>query len=82
MGWFLKTILIVVGIYMIGKAVIRGILSCFLGDVEEQRSRRHQDEMAQRKKKQEGHITIKYQPQSNKHIGKNEGDYVDFEEVK
>ena len=85
MGWFFKTVLILFAIYLIGKVIFRGLLSYFLGNVEENMSeqiRRQQDKMARQRKEQEGRITINYQPQSDKHIGKDEGDYVDFEEVK
>ena len=67
---------------MIGKALIKGVLSYFFGDVNERLRRQQHEEMARLRKEQEGRITINYKPKYNKNIGKNEGDYVDFEEIK
>ena len=81
----LKVILIVTGIYLIGKAIFRGLLSFLFGKAANNltdQMKRQQEEMARQKKKQEGRITINYKPKSDKNFGKNEGDYVDFEEVK
>ena len=41
-----------------------------------------QKEMSKQKKKKEGKVTINYQPKSDKTFGKEDGDYIDFEEVK
>jgi hypothetical protein len=84
MGLLLKIVLIFAGIYLIGKALFKGLLSYFLGNANDnmnEQLHKHQEEMARQKKQQEGRITINYEPQSDKHIGKDEGDYVDFEEV-
>ena len=85
MGALIKVILVVLGIYFIGKAIFRGILAYLFGDVNKSLNdqlRRQQEEIARHRKKQEGNITINYQPKSNKNFGKEEGDYVDFEEVR
>ena len=85
MGLLIKVILIAMAIYMIGKTVIRGVLSWFLGDTVKKMDdqlRHQQAELMQQKKKQEGKVTINYQPKQDKNFGVNEGDYVDFEEVK
>ena len=85
MGVILKVILVIVAVYMIGKAVIRGVISWFLGDTVKKMDnqiRRQQEELKRQKKKQEGRVTINYQPKPDKNYGKEEGDYVDFEEVK
>ena len=85
MGVLFKFILIIVAIYVIGKTLIRGILSWFLGDTVKKmnhQAQRQQEEMARQKKKREGQVTINYQPKSAKTFGKEEGDYVDFEEIK
>ena len=80
----LKILLILFGIWFIGRTIIRGIFSWFLGDVEKQLNsqiRRQQEAAVHQKKKRDGHVTINYQPKSNKNFSKEEGDYVDFEEV-
>ena len=85
MGMLLKVILIIVAIYMIGKAIIKSVISWFLGDTVKKMDtqiRQQQDELKQQKKKQEGRVTINYQPKQDKNFGKEDGDYVDFEEVK
>jgi len=81
----LKVLLIVLGIYFIGKTIIKGIVSWFIGDTVnkmDSRLRQQQEEIKRQKKKSEGHITINYQPKQNKNFTKEEGDYVDFEEVR
>ena len=85
MGLLLKIILVFVGVYLIGKAIVRGILSYFFGYTEKNlndQARQRQEEFARKKKKMEGNVTINYQPKSDKNFGRNEGDYIDFEEVK
>ena len=85
MGLLIKTILIILGIYLIFKSIFRGVISYFLEDASKNMNvklRRQQDEMARQKKKQEGRITINYQPRSKKNFNENEGDYIDFEEIK
>jgi len=85
MGVIIKFILIAVAIYMIGKTIIRGIISWFIGDTVKKMDnqiKRQQEELKRHKKKQEGRVTINYQPKSDKNFGKEDGDYVDFEEIK
>ena len=85
MGILLKFLLIFVGVYLIGKAILKSILSRFLGNSTQKMSDRLQkqeDEMIRHKKKTEGRVTVNYQPKSDKNFRKTEGDYVDFEEVK
>ena len=85
MGMLFKVILIIVVIYMIGKAIIKSVISWFLGDTVKKMDtqiRQQQDELKQQKKKQEGRVTINYQPKQDKNFWKEDGDYVDFEEVK
>ena len=72
------------GIYLLGKWILRGVVSYFLGDTAQklnEQLRRQQEEIARQKKKKEGHITINYHPKSNKNFQKEDGDYVDYEEV-
>jgi len=82
---FIKVLLIILGVYFLGKWILRSIFSYFLGgtakDINAQ-MRQQQEEVLRKKKKKEGEVTIKYHPKSDKNFGKEEGDYVDFEEVK
>ena len=81
----LKILLIILGIYFIGKTVIRGIVSWFLGDTVKRmddKIRQQQEEIRRQKKKTEGQVTVNYQPKANKNFAKDDGNYVDFEEVK
>ena len=81
---FFKVLIVFLGIYLIGKLIIRSVVSWFLGDVPKKMDnqlRRQQEEIARLKKKKEGHITVHYQPKKEKNFGRDDGDYVDFEEV-
>jgi len=82
---FFKVLLVLIGVYLLGKLVIRSVVSWFLGDTAKKMNnqvRWQQEEMAQmKKKKKEGHVTVHYQPKTEKNFGKDDGDYVDFEEV-
>ena len=83
--FFIKVFLIILGIYLLGKMIIKSVFSWFLGDTAKKMNdqlRQQQEEMSRQKKKKDGHVTIHYQPKSNKNFGKDDGDYVDFEEVK
>jgi len=81
----LKVLLIILGIYFIGKTLFRGLISWFLGDTVKKmddKIRQQQEEIKRQKKKTEGQVTVNYQPKQNKNFGKDDGDYVDFEEVR
>ena len=81
---FFKVLLVLIGVYLLGKLVIRSVVSWFLGDTAKKMNdqlRQQQEEMARIKKKKDGHITVHYQPKKEKNFGKEDGDYVDFEEV-
>ena len=81
---FFKVLIILLGIYLLGKLIIRSVVSWFVGDTTQKMNdqfRRQQQEMSQMKKKKEGHVTVHYQPKKEKNFGKDDGDYVDFEEV-
>jgi len=83
--FLVKVILIVLGIYFIGKTIIKSIVSWFIGDTVKKmddRIRQQQEEIKRQKKKNEGQVTVNFQPQQNKNFAKDDGDYVDFEEVK
>ena len=82
---FFKVLLVVLGVYFLIKLIFRSIISWFLGNTVKkanQQSRQQQDEMSRQKKKKDGHVTVHYHPKSEKNFGKDDGDYVDFEEVK
>ena len=82
---FFKVLLVILGIYLLGKLVIRSVISYFLGDTAKKMNdqlHRQQEELARQKKKREGHVSINYQPKTEKNFRKEDGDYVDFEEVK
>jgi len=81
---FFKVLLVVLGLYLLGKLIIKSVVSYFLGDTAKKMNdqlRRQQEELARQKKKKEGHVTVHYQPKTEKNFGKKDGDYVDFEEV-
>ena len=80
----IKILLVILGVYFLGKWLFRSILSSFLGSATDVNAqlRRQQEEMSRKKKKREGEVSINYQPNPNKNIRKEEGVYVDFEEVK
>ena len=81
-----KVILFIVAIWFIIRTISRGLFSLLFGGNPEsinERVRRQQEETLHRKKyKKEGDVTINYQPKSDKSFGKDDGDYIDFEEVK
>jgi len=82
---FFKLLLVILGIYFLGKLIVKGFVSWFLGNSAKRMDdhlRHQQENMARQKKKKEGHVTIHYHPKSDKNFGKEDGDYVDFEEVK
>lgn len=79
-----KVLLVIIGIYLLGKWIIRSVVSYFMGNTTQKMNesfRRQQEEMSHQKKKKEGHVTVHYQPKKEKNFGKEDGDYVDFEEV-
>ena len=81
---FLKVLLVLIGVYLLGKLVIRSVVSWFLDDAPKKMNdqlRRQQEEITRMKKKKEGHVTVHFQPKKEKNFGEKDGDYVDFEEV-
>ena len=71
----LRTILIIIGVYYLVKFIM------WLFKSPEQPSRSTTSEQSHKKKK-EGEVTIDYMPDNKKHIRKDSGDYIDYEEVK
>jgi len=85
MGAFIKILLVGFGIYFLSRALIRGLFGWFIDSAQNNtnaRIQRQKEEFIRQKKRQEGRITINYNPELNKGFDKDEGDYVDFEEVK
>ena len=85
MGFLLKLILFFIVFYFLFKAVFKGVLFYLFGKATKnlnEQIRRQQDEMLRQNQKQQGRVTVDYQPKSEKTFGKYEGDYIEFEEVK
>ena len=78
---FLKTILILLTIYFIFKIFIRIVFPLILKSYIEKKQRdlfnQHQPP-----EKKEGEITIDYVPGKNKKGDNDEGEYVNYEEIK
>ncbi|UCG27557.1 MAG: hypothetical protein JSV24_11380 [Bacteroidales bacterium] len=72
----LRTILIIVAVYYLVKFVIW----LFREPAGTNRSAGQYNQ--EHKKKKEGEITIDFIPENKKHIQKDSGDYIDFEEIK
>lgn len=82
---FWKVIIIITGVYLIGKLIFRSFVAYLFGETSkrvQERMNRQGGSSTRQKKHPDGHVSVHYQPDSNKSIGKDEGDYVDFEEVK
>lgn len=70
-----RTILIIVGVYYLVK-----FLMWMFRSPEKPKSSGSSQKNQQKKK--EGEVTIDFKPNNKKHIRKDSGDYIDFEEVK
>lgn len=81
----LRTIFILVVIYYGFKLLVRYVFPYFLKNYVQKEMNRnkkqYRDDSRQRTGK-EGAVNIDYVPEKKKKIAKNEGDYVDYEEVK
>ena len=82
MAIFIKYLLVILGVYFLVKWIFRGIFSYFVGNATEDHMSRQKEAFVRNQKKREGKVTVNFQPKSSKNIRKEEGDYVDFEEVK
>ena len=82
----IKIILILLGVYFIIKLISRSLFSFFFGEIAKKTNeqvRQQQEDISHRKKrKKEGEVSVNYQPKSRKNFAKEDGDYIDFEEVK
>lgn len=84
---FLRTILIILLIYYGARLIVRYVLPVFLKNYVEKKmgtftSSSGQQQSNQHKKQKEGRVTIDYIPKADKKVENNEGEYIDFEEVK
>ncbi|MDR1865001.1 MAG: DUF4834 family protein [Bacteroidales bacterium] len=78
-----RTIAVILLVYFVCKIISRFILPFFLrGYVKNLHQKVQEESLRQKNRKKEGEISINYAPDSKKNVGKNEGDYVDFEEIK
>ena len=73
-----RFLLILFVIYFIVKIFTRFILQRFFKKVQTN----FENQQNQYQKKKEGDVTVNTKPDKNKKIDKDEGDYVDYEEVK
>jgi hypothetical protein len=80
MAVFFKIIFIALLIYYLIRGIGRFLLRGFINNVNGQM--RQQENVSGRNRKKEGNVTVDYKPYKDKNIGKDEGDYVDFEEIK
>jgi len=85
MGVLIKIILVSVLIYLLGKSILKGVLYYLFGSATKnlnERMKWHEEEILKQSRKKQGKITIDYNPETGKTFGKDDGDYVDYEEVK
>lgn len=73
-----KFLLILIFIFILIRIVTRYILRTYLKNVKQN----FENQQSQHTQKREGDVTINTKPGQSKKIDKDEGDYVDFEEVK
>lgn len=81
-----RTIFIILLIYFIIRVISRYVVPFFLKgyvkNITSQMKQQQEEMLRQQKKGKEGDVTVNYTPQKEKNFGKEEGDYVDFEEIK
>lgn len=80
-----KTLFFILVIYFIGKVISRFVLPLFLRSYVNKiidPAKQQQQQARKQPKKNEGEVTVDYTPDSHKTFRKDEGDYVDFEEIK
>jgi membrane protein implicated in regulation of membrane protease activity len=74
----LKFILIVFLVFFILKFIAQYFLRSFLKNMQKNSS----DQQTQYNQKKEGDVTINTKAKTGKKIDKDEGDYIDYEEIK
>lgn len=73
-----RFLLILFLIYFMVRIFTRYVLKSYLKNVQ----RNMENQQNQYNRKKEGDVTINTKPKTDKKIDKDEGDYVDFEEIK
>jgi hypothetical protein len=87
MSGFLKTILIIALVYYLLKIIFRYVFPWLLTNYVNRKmnefGKRAQDfNNTQKNRKQDGDVTIDFNPSNKKHFSKGSGEYVDYEEIK
>jgi len=70
--------LILLIIFFIIRIFTRYILQSYFKNMQ----KNFEDQQRQYQQKKDGDITVENRPDSNKKFDKNEGDYIDYEEIK
>jgi flagellar biosynthesis/type III secretory pathway M-ring protein FliF/YscJ len=78
----LRTLFILLLIYFIGRIVTRTLLREYVKNLSARAQQQEEIARQKKRKEKEGEVTIKYAPKPEKSFGREEGDYVDFEEIK
>lgn len=71
----IKILLIGILVFLLIRMILQGFLSYYAGYYEERSSPREN-------KRKEGEVTIEKRPKLEKRISKDDGQYVDYEEIK
>ncbi|MDQ3191462.1 MAG: DUF4834 domain-containing protein [Bacteroidota bacterium] len=77
---FIKTIIILLAIYFLFKLVVRGLLPYLLKTYIQKKQQEFQQGQQNVNRKPEGEITIEYNKEKKKKG--DDGDFVDYEEIK
>lgn len=84
MGTLFKIIIFAVIIHYIFKLVFRFVFPWFISNrakkMQQEKEKAHRDYM-NRKRNSEGKVTIEYDTSNKKRNNRQEGEYVDFEEI-
>lgn len=73
-----RFLLILFVIYFIIRLFTRFVLGSYIKNMQ----RNFENQQYNNNKKKEGDVTINTKPKSDKKIDKDEGDYIDYEEIK
>jgi hypothetical protein len=79
---FLKVILIIVAIYYGLKLALRYLLPWFIKRQFEKMQQFHTGGFNQQQQPEKGKVTVQYNQKNKKNNHSNEGEYVNFEEIK
>ncbi len=83
MGTLVKTIIIVVSVFYLVKLILKSIIGSYMGKVHENLRQQYEEKLRQEQNnaRKNGSVHVDYQPKNPKTFSKNDGDYVDFEEI-